>query len=76
MRAFIAFMLGLIIGAAAVIYIPGIHREELNSQIRQQFKSLQEQVHDLGEQLKNLQIPKPGQGPETKSGPTASPTPR
>jgi gas vesicle protein len=75
MRAFIAFLLGSIIGAAAVVYLPNIHREELNSQIRQQIKLLQDQVHDLGEQLKNVQIPKPGQSPETKPRPTVSPTP-
>jgi len=57
MRAFLAFL--LIIGAPAVLYIPNLYREELNSQIRQQIKLLQDQVHDLGEQLKNVQIPKP-----------------
>ena len=73
MRTFLAFLLGLVIGGGVALYLtPGINRQQLNTQFNRQLDALQGQVHELGEQLKHLNIPKPG---GTKTSPTPGATP-
>jgi hypothetical protein len=76
MRTFAAFLLGLIIGGGAVLFIPGIHREQLNTQFKQQIEALQGQLRELGEQLKHVNIPRPGDNSGAKASPTPSATPQ
>jgi len=72
MRTFLAFLLGLVIGGGVALYTPGINRQQLNTQFNRQLDALQGQMHELGEQMKHLNIPKPG---ETKTSPTPGATP-
>ncbi|MBV9672998.1 MAG: hypothetical protein JO076_09280 [Verrucomicrobia bacterium] len=69
MRFFIAFLLGLIIGIIAMLFLPELtpRREQLNSEMRTQIDTLQAEVRDLGNQLKSITIFKPG---------TPTPTPK
>lgn len=76
MRTFAAFLLGLVIGGGAVLFIPGIHRGQLNTQFKQQIEALQGQLHELGEQLKHVNITKPGDNSGAKASPTPSSTPQ
>ena len=76
MRSFLAFLLGLIIGAAVVLFVPGIHSEPMNSEVRQQLEALQGQLRQLGEQLKNVNLPKPGENRPAESQPTPHATPQ
>ncbi len=69
MRFFIGFLLGLIFGIIAMLFLPELtsRREQLNSELRNQIEILQGEVRDLGNQLKGITIPKPG---------TPTPTPQ
>jgi gas vesicle protein len=72
MRTLVAFLLGLIIGGVAVLFLPDPRRNELNAEIRTQTDALQTELHKFGDQLKTLSLPKP----ETPSpSPAASGTP-
>jgi gas vesicle protein len=70
MRSFVSFLLGLIIGAAAVLFLPNIRRENLNTEVKAQIQVLQKQIQELGGQLKDIKLPTPS------SGPSPTPTPR
>ena len=76
MRSILVFLVGLIIGAGAVLFVPSIHREPLNSEVRQQLETLQGQLRQLGEQLKNVTLPKPGESGPAKPQATPSATPQ
>jgi hypothetical protein len=71
-----AFLLGLVIGGAVVLFVPGIHRGQLNTQFKQQIEVLQGQLHELGEQLKHVNISKPGDNSGAKGSPVPSATPQ
>jgi gas vesicle protein len=73
MRTLVAFLLGLIIGGMAVLFLPDPRRDELNSEIRAQTAALQEQVRQFGQQLKNINLPTPSAGGSPT--PTVTPTP-
>lgn len=64
-----AFLLGLIIGGVAILFLPDPRRDELNAEIRTQTNALQAQLHQFGDQLKPLSLPKP-----EKSSPSPSAT--
>ena len=72
MRAFIAFVLGLILGGLIVLYIPNNRRDELEAQLQQQLSSLQSSVQKLGEQIKTVHIDV-SPAPSSSASPTASP---
>jgi gas vesicle protein len=74
MRTLVAFLLGLIIGGVAVLFLPDPRRNELNAEIRTQTDALQTQLHQFGDQLKTLTLPKPEQSSPSPS-PSASATP-
>ncbi|MBV8212854.1 MAG: YtxH domain-containing protein [Verrucomicrobia bacterium] len=59
MRTLVAFLLGLIIGGLAMLFLPDPRRDELNAEIRKQTDGLQTQLHQFGDQLKTLSLPKP-----------------
>jgi hypothetical protein len=59
MRTLVAFLLGLILGGLAMLFLPDPRRNELNAEIGKQTEALQTQIHQFGEQLKTLSLPKP-----------------
>ncbi|HXM03408.1 MAG TPA: YtxH domain-containing protein [Chthoniobacterales bacterium] len=59
MRTLVAFLLGLILGGVAVLFLPDPRRNELNAEIRTQTDALQTELHKFGDQLKTLSLPKP-----------------
>jgi hypothetical protein len=69
MRTLVAFLLGLIIGGIGILFLPDPRRDELNAEIRAQTDALQAQLHQFGDQLKTLTLPKP-----EKSSPSPSAT--
>jgi gas vesicle protein len=70
MRALVTFLLGLIIGGIAVLFLPDPRRDELNAEVRKQTDALQTQLHQFGDQLKTLSLPKP----DEKASPSPSAT--
>ena len=64
------FLLGLIIGGIAVLFLPDPRRDELNAEVRKQTDALQTQLHQFGDQLKTLSLPKP----DEKASPSPSAT--
>ena len=61
------FLLGLIIGGLAILFLPDPRRDELNAEVRKQTDALQTEIHQFGDQLKTLSLPKPDK-------PSASPS--
>ena len=72
MRAFIAFVTGLILGGLIILYIPNNRRDELEAQLQQQLGALQSSVQKLGEQIKTVHIDV-SPAPSPSASPTASP---
>jgi hypothetical protein len=77
MRSFAAFLLGIILGVVGTLYLPFVtlHREQMNADLRKELDILQAQIHDLGNQLKNANIPKPGGGDSEHASPSPSVSP-
>jgi gas vesicle protein len=71
MRSLVAFLIGLIIGGTAILFLPDARRENLNTELRGQIDTLQKQLQDLGGQLKDIKLPTPAVSP----APTPTPTP-
>jgi hypothetical protein len=71
MRSLVAFLLGLILGGLGMLFLPDPRRDELNAEVRKQTDALQTQVHQFGDQLKTLTLPKP----EEKASPSPSTSP-
>jgi gas vesicle protein len=72
MRTLVAFLLGLIIGGVTVLFLPDPRRDELNAEVRKQTDALQTQLHQFGDQLKTLSLPKPE---KSSASPSATGTP-
>ena len=72
MRSLVAFLLGVILGALAMLFLPDPRKDELNAEVRKQTEALQTQVHQFGDQLKTLSLPKP----EEKASPSPSTSPK
>jgi uncharacterized membrane-anchored protein YhcB (DUF1043 family) len=68
MRALVTFLLGLIIGGLAMLFLPDPRRDELNAEVGKQTEALQTQLHQFGDQLKTLTLPKP----DEKASPSPS----
>jgi gas vesicle protein len=71
MRSLVAFLIGLIVGGIAILFLPDTRRETLNTELRGQIDTLQKQLQDLGGQLKDIKIPTPA--PSSSPTPTATP---
>ena len=76
MRTLVAFLLGLIIGGAAVLFLPDPRRNELNAEVRTQTDALQAELHQFGDQLKTLSLPKPGNSSPSPSHQQPEPSER
>jgi hypothetical protein len=78
MKSFAAFLLGIIIGVVATLYYPMLtsHPDQVSAEVRKQFDALQSQIHELGNELKNLNIPKPGGNNAAKESPSPSASPQ
>jgi hypothetical protein len=74
MRLLIAFLLGLIIGGVAMLYLPNSNRNDLGAQLKQQTAALEAQIKSLGDQLKSMNLPKMQFSPSTSPTPSPSPT--
>jgi gas vesicle protein len=72
MRPLVSFLLGLIIGAVVILFLPDIRRENLNTELKSQIQVLQKQIQELGGELKGIKLPTPSSAPS----PTPTPTPR
>jgi uncharacterized membrane-anchored protein YhcB (DUF1043 family) len=72
MRSLVSFLLGLIIGAVVILFLPDTRRENLNTELRGQIQVLQKQLQDLGGQLKDVKLPTP----VPAASPTPTPTPQ
>jgi hypothetical protein len=73
MRALLIFILGIVVGAGGMLFLPELtaRREQLNDETKKHLEILEGQVRDLGDQLKKANPSKPT---DTESKPT-SPTP-
>ena len=71
MRTLLAFLLGLIIGGVGILFLPDPRKDELNAEIRAQTEALQNQLHQFGDELKTISLPKPEKSPS----PSATATP-
>jgi hypothetical protein len=72
MRSFAVFLLGVVVGVVGMSFLPELtpRREQLNAELKKQIDALEQQVHDMGNQLKSLSSPKPGDeaGKQTPAG--------
>ena len=67
MRTLVAFLLGLIIGGVAMLFLPDPRRDELNAEIRTKTEDLQTQLRQFGDQFKAMKLPQPGNNSPTPS---------
>jgi hypothetical protein len=58
MKTLIIFLLGLIIGGVAMLFLPDSRRDKLNAEIRTQTGALQAQLQRFGDQSKGSNQPK------------------
>jgi uncharacterized membrane-anchored protein YhcB (DUF1043 family) len=72
MRSLLVFLLGIIVGAVGMLFLPELttRREQLNTEMKKQIDALQTQVHELGDQLKNVNPSKPGDEGAKKPSPS------
>jgi hypothetical protein len=75
MRSFASFLFGLIIGVVGMLFLPELtpRREQLSDEAKKQIDVLQGQVRDLGDQLKKVTAPKPGDDQPKAASPSPSP---
>jgi hypothetical protein len=60
MRSLLVFLLGILVGAVTVLYLPEARRDELNREFRQQVEALQVEMKNLTRQLKSMDLPNLG----------------
>jgi uncharacterized membrane-anchored protein YhcB (DUF1043 family) len=75
MRALLPFILGIIVGAGGMLFLPELtaRREQLNEEMKKHVETLEAQVRDLGDQLKKVNAPKSGD--DQSKQPSATPSP-
>jgi hypothetical protein len=75
MRSLLIFLLGIIVGAGAMLFLPELtsRREQLNAETKKHLETLEGQVRDLGDQLKRINLPKPGDDQSKQPSVTPSP---
>jgi len=76
MRSLVTFLLGIIVGAAGMLFLPELtpRREQLNAEVKKQMEVLQGQVRELGDQLKKINLPKLDENQSKQPSATPSPT--
>jgi hypothetical protein len=74
MRSLAFFLLGMIVGAVAMLFLPELtpRREQLNAELKKQIDVLETQVRELGNQLKNINLPKLGDEGAQRASPSPS----
>lgn len=74
MRSLTAFLLGLIVGVVGMLFLPELtpRREQLNAELKKQIDVLEAQVRELGNQVKNINLPKLGDEGAQKASPSPS----
>jgi hypothetical protein len=78
MKSFAAFLLGVIVGVVGTLYYPVLkaHPDQVNAELRKELDALQSQIHDLGNELRNLKIPQPGGSNAAKESPSPTAAPQ
>ena len=76
MRSIVGFLLGVVVGVIGMLFLPELtpRREQLNVELKKQIDALEEQVRDMGNQLKNFSSPKSGDEGAKKQAPSPSGT--
>jgi hypothetical protein len=61
MRSFLLFILGVIVGAGGMLFLPELssRREQLNDETKKHLEILEGQLRDVGDQLKKINSPTP-----------------
>ena len=74
MRPLLIFLLGIIVGVGGMLFLPELtsRREQLSEEMKKHLETLQGQVRDLGDQLKKINPPKPGDDQSKQPSATAS----
>jgi hypothetical protein len=74
MRSLFIFVLGIIVGAGGMLYLPEMttRREQLNEETKKHLEILEGQIRDLGDQLKKMN---PSKSDDQSKQPSATPTP-
>jgi hypothetical protein len=74
MRSLLIFFLGIIVGVGGMLFLPELtsRREQLSEETKKHLEILEGQVRGLGDQLKKINPPKPGDD-ESKQ-PSATPS--
>jgi len=72
MRSIVGFLLGVVVGVIGMLFLPELtpRREQLNTELRKQIDALEEQVHEMGKQLKTFNPSKAGDESEKKPSPS------
>ena len=76
MRSLLIFILGIIVGAGAMLFLPELtsRREQLNGEMKSHLQILEGQVRDLGDQLKKMNPPKAADDQSKQPSSTPSPS--
>jgi hypothetical protein len=74
MRSFLIFLLGIVVGAGGMLFLPELtsRRERLSEETKKHLQILESQVRDLGEQVKKAN---PSKSDDQPKQPTATPSP-
>ncbi len=75
MRALLIFILGIIVGAGGMLFLPELtsRREKLNDEMKKHVETLEGQVREMGDQLKKMNPAKPDADHAKESSPTPTP---
>ena len=76
MRALLIFILGIIVGAGGMLFLPELtsRREQLSEETKKHLETLEGQVRDLGDQLKKMNPSKSGNEQSKEASVKPSPT--
>jgi uncharacterized membrane-anchored protein YhcB (DUF1043 family) len=74
MRSLAVFLLGMIVGVVGMLFLPELtpRREQLNAELKKQIDILETQVRELGNQVKNINLPKLGDEGSQRASPSPS----
>ena len=72
MRSLAVFLLGMIVGVVGMLFLPELtpRREQLNAELKKQIDVLETQVRELGNQVKNINLPKLGDEGAQRASPS------